>query len=146
MDIAQGLLFLVFVIKSKAENSSKPPPIFAGGCLPNFFDLGPYGCFYIGNTSMSWDNAASWCQNLTKNGVPRIGLAEITSEDIQFMLSGLIIMHSNSPSMEFWLGAKNVVRRKYQPLFKIRFILMKFFNRAPGVIISVINFIIVKNS
>ena len=111
MDIAQGLLILVFVIKSKAENSSKPPPIFAGGCLPNFHDLGSYGCFYIGNTAMTWTNAATWCQNLTQNGVPRIGLAEITSEDIQFMLSGLIIMHTNSPSTEYWLGARKVVRR-----------------------------------
>ena len=122
MNIAQGLLILVFVIKSKAENSSKPPPIFAGGCLPNFHDLGSYGCFYFGNTAMTWTNAATWCQNLTQNGVPRIGLAEITSEDIQFMLSGLIVMHTNSPDLEFWLGARKIVRRKWQPLLKINFI------------------------
>ena len=126
MDIAQGLLILAFVIQSKAEISSKPPPIFAGGCLPNFYDLGSYGCFYIGNTAMSWDNAATWCQNLTKNDVPRIGLAEITSEDIQFMVSGLIIMHTTSPSMEFWLGAIKVVRRKWQSFMKTNFIVTNF--------------------
>ena len=87
---------------------------------PNFdgnnnewIDLEPFGCYHLGTHETQKDAAAEYCKELTSGILSGVGveisdLAEIRSQEVQFMLTGIFIAR-NLTKEAWWIGASKVI-------------------------------------
>ena len=72
-----------------------------------WFDLDPFGCFHLGTYDTQRDTATQYCKDLT-TGYEISDLAEIRSQEVQFMLTGIFI-ERNLTKESWWIGASKVI-------------------------------------
>ena len=72
-----------------------------------WIDLDPFGCYHLGAYDTQRDTATAYCRKLT-NGNEMSDLAEIRSQEVQFMLTGVFI-ERNLTKEAWWIGASKVI-------------------------------------
>ena len=81
-----------------------------------WFDLDPFGCYHLGTYDTQRDTATQYCRDLT-TGYEISDLAEIRSQEVQFMLTGIFI-ERNLTKEAWWIGASKVIHTSNCNLFQ----------------------------
>ena len=75
-----------------------------------WIDLNPFGCYHLGTYDTQKDAASEYCRKLS-TGHEISDLAEIRSQEVQFMLTGVFI-ERNLTKEAWWIGASKVIRNE----------------------------------
>ena len=75
--------------------------------VKEWIDLDPFGCYHLGPYDTQRDTATQYCRDLT-TGYEISDLAEIRSQEVQFMLTGIFV-ERNLTKEAWWIGASKVI-------------------------------------